>query len=387
MAEAPNLRPRVLLVTRNFPPLLGGMEKVNQHLLLELAREWCVSLCGPDGCAVEAPDAVAVAETTLKPLPRFLIGTAWRAFRLAQRERPQLVIAGSGLSAPMAWLAARCCGAKFAVYLHGLDIIAPSVIYQRLWLPFIRAADLVLVNSSNTARLAQERGVRRECIRILHPGTELPALVPGAGSEFRLKFGLGAAPLLLSVGRLTRRKGLAEFVARSFPSIVTRHPDIKLVIIGEEASDALYGHGGGERERIVAAARDHGVEANLVFLGRCDEATLTSAYQAAHVHVFPVLELPGDVEGFGMVALESAAHGLPTVAFSVGGVPDAVQPPTTGELVLSGDYGLFSDAVLSQLTMTVNISRLEACREFARGKAWPEFGVRLRTLALDCIHD
>ncbi len=387
MAEVADRRSWALLVTRNFPPLLGGMEKLNQHLLAELAGAWRVALAGPAGCAANAPDAGAVAETALKPLPLFLFGTAWRAFRLARKYRPRLVLAGSGLAAPMAWLAARASGAKFAVYLHGLDVIAPSAIYQRLWLPFIRAADLVLVNSANTAGLAQGRGVRAERVRVLHPGTNLPGLDPASGVEFRRRHALGAAPVLLSVGRLTRRKGLAEFVARALPAILAQSPGARLVVIGAEAGDALHGHGGGERERILASARAQGVEASLLFLGSCDEATLSAAYQAAQLHVFPVLDLPGDVEGFGMVALESAAHGLPTVAFAVGGVPDAVAPPATGALVPGGDYDRFAGAVIEQLAIGPDSRRRATCLAFAADKAWPVFGARLRALARECVGD
>jgi len=142
----------------------------------------------------------------------------------------------------------------------------------------------------------------------------------------------------------------------------------------------LHTRTGSERERILAAARDAGVEKNLRFLGRCDEATLGAAYQAANLHVFPVLELPGDVEGFGMVALESAAYGLPTVAFAVGGVSDAVREGRTGTLVASGDYGRLGEAVIRQLAQTRDGLATAICRDFAAGKAWPVFGERLRKL-------
>ena len=380
MAEIADPRPRALLVTRNFPPLVGGMERVNQHMLEEMAAEWRVSLCGPDGSAETARDAEFVAESRLKPLWRFLLGTSWRAFRMARRLRPAIVLAGSGLSAPMAWLAARSCGARLVVYLHGLDVIAPSMIYQRLWLPFIRACDVVLVNSENTGRLARKQGVAAGRITILHPGTEIPELDPEAGPAFRLKLGIGQRLLLLSVGRFTRRKGLFEFVVQALPAIVAIHPQVLLLIIGEEANDALHGASESERGRISAGARQAGVEANLRFLGRCDEATLHAAYQAADCHVFPVLDLPGDVEGFGMVALESAAHGLQTVAFAVGGVPDAVAEGSTGRLVRPGDYADFALSVLATIAAPANEQRRLACRQFAEGKSWARFGERLRSI-------
>lgn len=380
MREFKQSPPLALLVTRNFPPLLGGMEKVNLHLLLALQAGCRTALCGPAGCAAYVPSQTEVNESRVKPLPAFLIAALWRAMRLALRRRPEWVIAGSGLTAPIAWLVARCSGARVAVYLHGLDIVAPSRLYQWIWLPFIRRCDIALVNSANTARLAQQHDVPAGNLHVLHPGTDLPTLTAAASSEFRARFGLGQRLLLLSVGRLTQRKGLAEFVAQALPAIVSRYSDVLLLVIGDEAHDALHTRPGSQRQRIQDAARAAGVESHLHFLGRCDEATLGAAYQAADLHIFPVLELPGDVEGFGMVALESAAHGLPTVAFAVGGVPDAVQDGRTGTLVASGHYDELSAAVIRQLTHTRDGANIGACREFAASKAWPAFGARLRML-------
>ena len=377
MSEA---RPWALLVTRNFPPLVGGMEKLNQHLLAALLPQWRIALCGPRGCQAYVPAGTAVRESMLRPLPLFLIFSAVKAGIFVLQQRPKLVIAGSGLTAPIAWLVARMVGAKAIVYLHGLDIVAPSRIYQRLWLPFIRACDQVMVNSANSGRLARDRGIATGRISILHPGTEIPHLDPAAGADFRQKHDLLHCPILLSVGRLTRRKGLAEFVAQALPAIASRRPDVRLVVIGEEASDALQGATGFERQTIMAAARSAGVADNLLFLGRCDEAALSAAYQAADCHVFPVLDLPGDVEGFGMVALESAAHGLPTVAFAVGGVPDAVAEGRSGALVEAGNYAMLAQAVNAVLTQSRTESTLIACREFATGKSWDKFGEQLRQL-------
>jgi phosphatidylinositol alpha-1,6-mannosyltransferase len=369
-----------LLVTRNFPPLLGGMENVNLRLLQSLARRGPVLLCGPKGSAAFAAGAGEVREVPLRPLWRFVLGSAWSAFRMARRHRPALVMAGSGLAAPMAWLAARASGAKLAVYLHGLDLIVANRTYQRLWLPFIRACDQVLVNSRHTAGLAQGKGIEASRIGVLNPGTEVPALDPGASAAFRARHGLGERPLLLSVGRLTRRKGLVEFVSRALPRVVARHPQVLLAVIGEEASDALHTAAGSERERIEAAAHAAGVAAQLRFLGRCSGEELAQAYQAAQLHVFPVLEQPGDVEGFGMVALESAAHGLRTVAFAVGGVPDAIEPGSSGMLVPSGDYAGFAEATNAMLDQGPSPQAVAAGRAFASGKDWQAFEKRLHEL-------
>lgn len=377
---SPDERPWAILVTRNFPPMLGGMERLNQHLLASLQPVWRTAICGPQGCGKYVPAGTEVQESLLKPLAKFLVTTLHRAMRLAWARKPEWVIAGSGLTAPIAWLAARCVRRRVAVYLHGLDIVASSHVYQWFWLPFIRHCDLVLVNSTNTGRLATANGVRPNRIHLLHPGTELPLLDDRMSDDFRRRFNLGKQPLLLTVGRLTQRKGLAEFVIEALPSIVSRHPDTLLLIIGDDASEALQSRSGSERARILAAAHASGVEKNVFFLGRCDEATLTAAYQASNVHIFPVLELPGDVEGFGMVALEAAAHGLRTVAFAVGGVPDAVEDGVTGRLITPHNYVDFVAAVINEFELVHDATVINGCIQFAARKAWPIFGKRLRQL-------
>ena len=377
MSDAGSEKPLALLVTRNFPPLIGGMEKLNQKLLQGMLPDWRLALSGPFGSGEFAPAGTIVREAPLRPLAAFLLASAWGALRLAMNSRPRVVVAGSGLAVPMAWLAARASGARLGVYLHGLDIIAPSRIYQYLWLFFIRRCDAVLTNSHNTARLAQGRGIAAQRITVLHPGTDLPGIDPSRAQGFVDSRNLAGRRILLSVGRLTRRKGLVEFVRAALPDIVRRDATTLLVVIGDEARDALHAGGGGERERILAAAVSAGIADHVRFLGRCDEADLMAAYEAADCHVFPVLEMPGDVEGFGMVALEASAHGLPTVAFAVGGVPDAVCDRATGRLVSPGDYVAFAEAV-DEVCRRGKADFDAPCRQFAQGLSWPVFGERLR---------
>ncbi len=378
-SQTPDKNAGIMLVTRNFPPLLGGMERLNHHMLLGLVGEEPLYLVGPAGCRAHAPSNAHVIEVPAAPLWKFLIAALAAALRLARR-RPRVILAGSGVTAPMAWLAAKLYGARSAVYLHGLDLVVPNGIYQRLWLPFIRRCDLAVTNSTNTARLAAEKGVEEYRLHVVNPGTELHGPDPRARVDFRNEHGLGQRPMLLSVGRLTPRKGLAEFVRDVMPGVLSVRPDAVLLVIGTDAKDALSTQPGSTRERVLATARLGGALDAIRFLPPCDDATLHAAYHAADLHVFPVREIAGDVEGFGMVAIEAAAHGLPTVAYRTGGVGDAVLEGATGTLVRAGDHVAFGDAILEWLSRAGEPAARDGCAGAARVFAWSNFNSKLRGL-------
>jgi phosphatidylinositol alpha-1,6-mannosyltransferase len=368
-------RPRILLVTRNLPPLVGGMERLNWHMADELAKVADVRVVAPAGSDV--PENVVLREVPLRPLGRFLLAAQRSALREARAWRPDLVLAGSGLTALPALIAARSAGARAAAYVHGLDLAVGHLLYRALWHPALRRVDRIVANSRPTAALAQSIGIDQARIGIVHPGVELPTTLPDtqAIAAFRHEHALGNRPLLLSVGRLSERKGLREFVERALPRIAAAVPDVLLLVVGDVPKDALRA-GSQSPESILATARQAGIADNIRFLGSItDYHRLGTAYTAASVHVFPVRELANDPEGFGMVAIEAAAHGLPTVAFAVGGVVDAVEEGASGRLVAAHDYTAFADAVVA--TCTRQHDMRASSTVFAHRFAWPEIGAQL----------
>lgn len=373
--------PRALVVTRNLPPLVGGMERLIWHIVDELRADYRVHVVGPLGCMPYLPPDVTASEVPLKPLVWFLLRTLFAALWLALRRRPRIVLAGSGLTAPLAWLAARLTGARCIVYLHGLDIEVARRVYRLLWRPFFRRCDRVLVNSRFTRQLAIEAGIQPARIAILHPGVELPDMTdaPEQRAAFRERHGLGDAPLMLYVGRITARKGLAVFVREMLPQIIAKQPNAKLIVIGDEPLHALH-HKDGERQRVTAVLKIHDLGDKVIFLSGIDDANLHAAYLAADVLVFPVQERPNDHEGFGMVAAEAAAHGLPTVAFAAGGVPDAVADGLSGRLIKINDNEGFAHAVIEQLTDPATPQQRAARVRFAERFTWSTFGQSLHAM-------
>ncbi|ENV85651.1 MULTISPECIES: glycosyltransferase family 4 protein [Acinetobacter] len=367
---------RILLITRNLPPLFGGMERLNWHMADELSKYAEVKVVGPTGAAAVKPKNIQVLESPLKPLVLFMLIALCKAFWTAVCFKPNVIIAGSGLTAPLVWLVSRLTGAKAVVYLHGFDITAAHWVYQKIWVPFFKRMDCVIVNSTPTKILALNAGVLEKDISIVHPGVTLPVTAQplNAIQSFKKKYNLEHKKILLSVGRLTTRKGLKEFVENSLAYIVQQEPDVVLVVVGESPKNSL-GAGLQTREEILEAAKKNQIENHILFLGVItDNKQLATIYEAADVHVFPVRHIPDDPEGFGMVAIEAAAHGLPTVAFATGGVVDAVKDGTSGCLVEKNNYEALAKQTIMALKKTKNI---EQCQHFAGQFEWSIFGKKI----------
>ncbi len=363
------------------------MERLIRHCYEELSGQFEMALVGPPGCAsLPGINPDTTLECPLRPTLWSLIRFQYAAWRLALRFRPGIVLAGSGVTAPASLFAGRSVGATVIGYVHGLDLVADSRIYQWLFVGALRRFDRLLANSRNTRRLADRATGLGSRIHIIHPGVS-PAPQPATNisTTFRQQHGLSErTPILLSVGRLTPRKGLAEFIEHALPTVVKELPECVLAVIGSDPDHALKKNASAAA-RIMDAASTRGLTKHLLFLGSVGDQRLHEAMAAADLMVFPVLDLPGDVEGFGMVALEASASGLPTIAFAAGGVPDAIEHDVSGYLIPPGDYRQFAETIVQHLRQHDAPAWRERCRRYASAFTWDQFGEKLRSFCRDVL--
>ncbi|WP_338015438.1 glycosyltransferase family 4 protein [Dyella acidiphila] len=370
------MKPRILMITRNLPPLVGGMERLNWNMAEGLSRHADVRIVAPAGAGAMAPADTAVCEVPLKPLWRFLWSANLAALSEARSFRPHVILAGSGLTAPLAWQAARVSGAASMAYVHGLDLVVKHPVYRGLWLPAIRRMDRLLANSRATAALAVQAGADPARMSVVHPGVKLPEIFRSDADvqAFLAGQGLLGRTLLLSVGRLSERKGLKEFVQHALPRIVKARPDVMLLVAGDVPANALSSRAQ-LPEHVLAEAERAGVAAHVRFMGGVSDETLEILFRSVDAHVFPIRDIAGDPEGFGMVAIEAAAFGVPTAAFACGGVVDAVSEGRSGRLVAPADYPALAEAVLDVLARRASFR--QPCTEFAAQFEWTQFHQRM----------
>ena len=129
---------------------------------------------------------------------------------------------------------------------------------------------------------------------------------------------------VLFVGRLDRQKGI-DTLAR----IVSRHPaDIALRVVGDS---------------VVSKSTEIGTTANVQHLGWLERTAVDAQLEACDV-----LAMPSRWEALGIAALEAARVGKPTIAFSVGGLPEVIEDGVTGRVIPSDDEAAFERALLSE---------------------------------------
>jgi phosphatidylinositol alpha-1,6-mannosyltransferase len=102
---------------------------------------------------------------------------------------------------------------------------------------------------------------------------------------------------------------------------------------------------GPERQKIEEVILTRGLSQRVKILGGVEEQELRAAYALADVFVMPNIPVPGDPEGFGIVALEARASGVPVVASDLEGIREAVGGPEDGTLVKPGDWSAFVAAI------------------------------------------
>lgn len=167
---------------------------------------------------------------------------------------------------------------------------------------------------------------------------------------------------ILTVGRLHPRKGQLQTLSAlaALPPAVRAR--IEYWIVGRDP------RGRYEAElRRAAATADFPVR----FLGDLDDQAVEEAYAAADIFAMTSIEHRLSVEGFGLVYLEAAAHGLPVVAHDVGGVSEAVRPDETGLLVAPDEPGALTAAFARLIADPALRQRLGAAgRAWARRHDW-----------------
>ncbi len=338
----------ILFITRKYPPSVGGMEKLSY----EMTR------------AVSAivPARVIAWRGPRWGWPLFAAMAFVRGLWACMTGPVRFIHVSDPVLAPLGLALARLTGRRWGLTAHGLDILYPRRIYQAVVLPCVRRADVVVAISQAAREACLAKGVAPARCRVIPIGVHAPEDPPDrylARERLRLALALELRdrPVLLIVGRLVPRKGVAWFVRQVLPLLAQVQPDVICLVVGD----------GPERHAVRRIVREGKMHERVVLLGRVSDTILADLYAAATLFLMPNVPVPGDMEGFGIVALEAASRGLPVVASRLEGIPDAVVDGENGVLVPPLDAQAWVSAIHRLLSDGAARADLAArAREFTR---------------------
>jgi len=304
---------KILFITRKFPPSIGGMQKVSFQLYRELNKNHEVYL-------------VAWGKSQ-KWLPLFLLFAFFRSAYLIKVNKPDVVYLNDGLLAPFGLLLKLLFKIKIVITVHGLDITYPNPLYQRV-VPFSLARlDKIVCVSNATLEECIKRSLSRNICVLIPNGADPKEYRINLSKEeikkrltktFNLNF--NGKFILLSIGRLVKRKGHVWFIKQVLPKLPK---DIVYLIVGS----------GSQTNEVKALIEKKSLHESVYLLGQISEEEKKLLLNGSDLMVMPNIKVRGDFEGFGIVALEAASCSLPVVASEIEGIKDTVQDGKNGFLI------------------------------------------------------
>ncbi|MGB0653747.1 MAG: glycosyltransferase family 4 protein [Thermoplasmatota archaeon] len=298
---------KVAFAARNMPPkVIGGLERFSDDVLAGLRRDFEVTeVANRRGRRWTAPYLA-----TAKPR---LVGAIRAGAQVVDASDASLAPALAGLKAPT------------QVRVHGLDLLHPHPIYQKVVRRYLPKVDVIVANSEATRGLLADFGITEERTRVVNPAADAPAGHRPDPQPGRILF----------LGRLVERKGVLPLVERVWPHLAD-HPEVYLDIVGD----------GPLREEVEEAVDLAPSNDRITLHGALPQGPLEQLFARADCFVMPNRATPGDWEGFGIVAAEAAARGVPVVAHAVDGMDDAIIHGATGLKVPGPDDRALAAAIL-----------------------------------------
>lgn len=359
-------RPRVLVLTPDFPPEHGGIQTL-VHRVVTGFETLDARVVAINDAGAGAFDRTSGIDTVRVGSPR-LVNRAnvallnLRAVAEAARFRPDVVLCAHMVCAPAAGVIRRTQDVPYALYVYADELsAAPGMAGFAM-----RQARRVITISRHTEQLAVSAGGDPRRMELILPGVDLPPAVQREPAE---------RPTFVTIASAVKRYKGHDVTIRALPLIRARVPDVEWVVIGSGPLEPLY------RDMV----RDARLQDHVRFCGFVDASERDGWLHRAHVFAMPSRLRPdgGGGEGFGIVFLEAGAHGVPVVAGGVAGALDAVVDGETGVLVDPTDHVQVADAVADLLLAPDRARRMgEAGRRWAEQHAWPAVAGRVERLLL-----
>jgi phosphatidylinositol alpha-1,6-mannosyltransferase len=361
----------ILIPAYDFKPLLGGVANYGHELAMQFSKQARVhvvsrKLPGMEDFDRNLPYRITRIRTPQSGVLSFPLFA--RTLRELIRLQPP-----DAIFCPM-WFpdGAACRWAQgsapipYFVAAHGTEVFENltslkntlrTLLERRLKQQVFQQARKIFPVSNYTRKaVLEEAAVNENKVITVNNGVNSQVFKRTAvSSSLQAKYKPGGERILLTVTRLHPYKGVDRML-ESLPEISRAVPGVRYVVVGA----------GPDRPRLQELTARLGLQAQVCFPGRLALSEIVELYSLADLFVLLSREEPPDVEGFGLVFLEAAACGLPSVGGRSGGIPEAVDEGRSGWLVDPSDTREIAATIIDLLKSP---ERLERASEFCLARA------------------
>lgn len=277
--------------------------------------------------AAEGPDRVPLA-----PMNEVDLAAAWKLSRLIRKWKPAIVHAHDPHAVAMTAL-----GLSFGAPVPRPKVIASRRVDFHLqgntfsqWK--YRQVDGFIAASGAIRDILVADGIPAGRVVVVHDGIDVEKIANRQAADLHAEYWLPhGAPVIVNVGALVGHKG-QRFLIDAMPQVVREVADARLVIFGE----------GELRASLERQVKHLSLEKHVLLPGFRED--VLSLMKSADLFVMSSI-----TEGLGSAVLDAMAMGLAVVGTRAGGIPEAVVPGETGELVEPGEPKALAAALVKLL--------------------------------------
>ncbi len=313
-----------LVITRTFPPELGGMQNLMWGLTRSLSKLNLIKVFADyhenheefDKSVSFSIERVSGIKLIRKYRKSYMINDY-----LEQNNNVECIIVDHWKSLELIKTKK-----KKICLIHSKEINHPkgSSLNKKV-LSVLNNVDHIVANSSYTKNLAIDLGVEEEKIVIINPGIDPVSEVPKKYLDEAEDILKGKKNRLITVSRFDKRKN-HEKVIMALRNLKEIYPDIIYTCIG-------YGD---EEEKLKKLVIELKLEDQVTFLKDVPSDLKNALVAKSDIFVMPSIIYKKSVEGFGIAYVEAAQYGVPSIGGKDGGASDAIIHEKTG-LICDGN--------------------------------------------------
>jgi len=345
-----------LIVTKSFPPEIGGMQNLMWGLANEISKNFMIKVFA-DYCE----DHKFFDEQVSFSIERVGGIKIFRKYRKAQlinefikENKIEAIIADHWKS-----LELLKTNKKKICLIHGKEINhKEGTSLNKRVLEVLNNIEIIIANSEYTKNLAISIGVQRDKIIVINPGVDQVQELDKKTLDKVENLLKHKSPRLITVSRFDKRKN-HEKIMMALRNLKQIYPNIVYICIG-------YGD---EEENIRKLVAELNLQAQVMFFKDISNNLKNSLVAKSNIFVMPSIIHKKSVEGFGIAYIEAAQYGVPSLGGKDGGASDAIDHLKTG-LICDGNE-------LDEVYSSIN-SMLENNKYIEYGKAAKENSIKFQ---------